>query len=416
MLKQPLLFLVSVLGASLKGSGRGGPPYAGAGGEGAAALGETAGHVPGTKPTANPSHETKGGLAERGPRHRVETSNKRQAANFSRPMETATDIANVLPRHADGADEIFDSPIGDPRAQAPWVATCRQRAKLDESRWGNCPDKPEPPLPEVATPLLRWIRAQQRVVLFGDSLMRDLFTMLVCLLIGVSPTARVTPPMSGAHFGLHGAIVLELPEGATLTFVWYRREFLPVNGSSPPALHVECAAVREAKVLFVNMNGAHQPSAAQMSTDMRNLVTWLQGTSPAQQRVVLEYAPAHFSGTPYGDYDASFFTRPASRGGATPEQRSRCAPHNASLIDVPVPPANNWRRSVIREVAAEYHLPLLGVWDMSARSHDDHTHKMGGGLKAGVQTDCRHWCNPGRTLLSWVDAILNLLPRRERPT
>ena len=60
----------------------------------------------------------------------------------------------------------------------------------------------------------------------------------------------------------------------------------------------------------------------------------------------------------------------------------------------------------MREVAAEYHLSLLAVWNVSARSHDDHTQHFGGGLRAGVRTDCRHWCNPGRTLLSWVDAML----------
>jgi len=242
-------------------------------------------------------------------------------------------------------------------------------------------------------------------VLFGDSLMRDWFTMLVCLLIGASPTARVTPVMSGPHFGMHGATVLELPGGATLTFMWYRKEYRPVNGSAPPPSR-PVETVRNAKVLFFNMGGAHQSSAADMSKDMSSLVTWLQGASPTQQRVVLEYAPSHFSGTPYGEYDQSFFTRPASRGGATPEQLSRCAPHNASLIDDAVPPANNWRRSALRDVAAEYHLPLLGVWDLRARRHDDHTHHFGGGLKAGVRTDCRHWCNPGRTLLSWVDAML----------
>ena len=300
--------------------------------------------------------------------------------------------------------EACEAALEASRVQTPWLATCRQRTKLDVSRWGNCPDKPQPPLPEVATPLLQWVRAQQRVVLFGDSLMRDWFTLMVCLLIGASPTARVTP-MPGPHFGLHGATVLELPEGATLTFVWQRKEFLPVNGSSPPALHTKpCLAVRDAKVLFFNMKGAHQGYAAELRVDMGNLVTWLQGANPAQQRVVVEYAPAHFSGTPYGEYNASFFSAlPASRGGATPEQRGRCAPHNPSLE---VPPANNWRRSVMREVAAEYDLSLLAVWNVSARSHDDHTQHFGGGLKAGVRTDCRHWCNPGRTLLSWVDAML----------
>ena len=177
-----------------------------------------------------------------------------------------------------------------------------------------------------------------------------------------------------------------------------------MNGSSPPAMHTqEGLAVRDAKVLFFNMAGAHQRSAAELRVDMSSLVTWLQGANPAQQRVVVEYAPAHFSGTPYGEYNASFFTLPASRGGATPEQRGRCAPHNPSLE---VPPANNWRRSVMREVAAEYDLSLLAVWNVSARSHDDHTQHFGGGLRAGVRTDCRHWCNPGRTLLSWVDAML----------
>ena len=66
----------------------------------------------------------------------------------------------------------------------------------------------------------------------------------------------------------------------------------------------------------------------------------------------------------------------------------------------------------MREVAAEYDLSLLAVWNVSARSHDDHTQHFGGGLRAGVRIDCRHWCNPGRTLLSWVDAMLwmNVLP------
>ena len=284
---------------------------------------------------------------------------------------------------------------------AGWVATCRQRTMLHASRWGNCPSRPEPPLPEVATPLLRWVRAQQRVVLFGDSLMRDWFTMMVCLLIGASPTARVTPygkpPPAASSRTMHGLIVLELPGGATLTFVWHqwnRKEFLPVNGSSPPALHTkEGLAVRDAKVLFFNMAGAHQRSAAELRADMSSLVTWLQGASPAQQRVVVEYAPSHFSGTPYGEYDASWH-RPAnftSCPGAAPDH-SRCAPHNASLE---VSPANNWRRSVMREVAAEYHLSFLAVWDMSARSHDDHSEhgvcgRHGGGLRAGVRTDCRH--------------------------
>eukprot|EP00964_Phaeocystis_antarctica_P163296 scaffold139223_cov121-Phaeocystis_antarctica.AAC.2 len=105
------------------------------------------------------------------------------------------------------------------------------------------------------------------------------------------------------------------------------------------------------------MAGAHQRSAAELRADMSSMVTWLQGASPAQQRVVVEYAPSHFSGTPYGEYDASWH-RPAnftSCPGATP-QVSRCAPHNASLE---VSPANNWRRSVMREVAAEYHLSFL---------------------------------------------------------
>jgi len=72
----------------------------------------------------------------------------------------------------------------------------------------------------------------------------------------------------------------------------------------------------------------------------------------------------------------------------------------------------------MREVAAEYHLSLLAVWNVSTRSHDDHTQHFGGGISAGVRTDCRHWCNPGRTLLSWVDAMLgmNLSPTSQGAT
>ena len=161
------------------------------------------------------------------------------------------------------------------------------------------------------------------------------------------------------------------------------------------------SALRNASLVILSY-GAHESNATRLEATLRRTVEWLQGNTGGQT-VVAEYAPAHFR-SPNGEYNVTLHRSPHGTEGFI----TSCSPHSETLDAAP-----NWRLEVSRRLAASFELPLLPLWDLSIRNYDDHitpARRVNDvNVIAGMKVDCRHFCNPGRTLYAWLDGLLTLL-------
>ena len=85
-----------------------------------------------------------------------------------------------------------------------------------------------------------------------------------------------------------------------------------------------------------------------------------------------------------------------AHSGELESKRVKCQPH--SNLSHNTREATNWRREEGVRFAHERGLPVFTTWAQSLRSYDDHNKETAG--------DCRHWCNPGRTLYSQLERLV----------
>jgi hypothetical protein len=144
-------------------------------------------------------------------------------------------------------------------------------------------------------------------------------------------------------------------------------------------------------------------SEAEANVDMT--LSWLRRhLRPSAVISLMETLPAHFPQRPFGEYEYAFHAR-------MPREQRRCVAYDPALDAHD--PAANFRADVPREMAALHGLPLFRTWALAAASHDDHsidTPKLLGVDKMIGTFDCRHYCNPGRTMLAVADAFAAFLP------
>ena len=188
--------------------------------------------------------------------------------------------------------------------------------------------------------------------------------------------------------------------GATLSFLWLD----PATWGAE-----EWKAVQSASLVLLSY-GSHAPTRGEApafldGTLAEALAKMRCGPRPPRL-AVWEYSPAHFPGTPHGELIG---------------WHGRCAAHDRSVkppgsnLGCPCSPAcvgcldafTNFRRDFLSDFAANHSLPLVPSWEIAVANADDHPgHHAGATTLRGGANDCRHWCNPGRTLQAQVEAVV----------
>lgn len=277
-----------------------------------------------------------------------------------------------------------------------WVQQCQNVLGLDATRWNNCPV----PARHSANPLLarklqRGLRSgsTSRLLLVGDSVMRDLFTTMACLLLPALELPLVS--LSGLAVGQNG-IPIRLPLKHTNTswlgFLWFHQ--------SRDATEAEKHALRDADAVVLSA-GAHFMTADSMRARLSRAAatpTFFSDGEPRKRFAVLEYSPVHFAGTEDSEYHPGLHNQ-------LQNSPRTCVPHNLMLSNSSTL-ARSWRRQVLNEFAHERALPVIRRWNLAAPNFDDHPPPATGfGAERFGTVDCRHFCSPGRTTYAVVDAL-----------
>ena len=267
-----------------------------------------------------------------------------------------------------------------------WVQQCQNVLGLDETRWNNCPV----PARHSANPLLARKLQQglrsgstSRLLLVGDSVMRDLFTTMACLLLPALELPLVS--LSGLAVGQNG-IPIRLPLKHTNTswlgFLWFH----PRRNATEAGRH----ALRDADAVVLSA-GAHFMTADSMRARLsRAAATFFSDGEPRKRFAVLEYSPVHFAGTEDSEYHPGLHDQ-------LQNSPRTCVPHNLMLLSNSSTLARSWRRQVLNDFAHERALPVIRRWNLAAPNFDDHPPPATGfGTERFGTVDCRHFCSPGR--------------------
>ena len=348
-----------------------------------------------------------------------------------------------------------------PPDRATGLTSCAARFGLHAARWNNCANNSStldwvPVALSLQQRLQAWYNesASGGLILFlGDSVMRDVFTLAACLLEGVNALDLRPAFMGNPHHGSasqfifarvrdgrghRGVGLAGIPHGGpTLAFLWAHRvcerytaalsckqarsgnELAATNwtrnleislarvyggdgltaatsffGTKPNPFHA--LAARAGLVLHGGL--AFSQGRAEAEAMMMLTHAWLRRhVRPSAVVAVMETMPAHFPQRAFGEYDPHYHPQLPAAG-------RRCSPHDASLAAAR--PADGFRRHVATEFAAQHALPLLSTWDLARDAHDDHslaTPQLIGQVDKRLGSfDCRHWCNPGPTMLALV--------------
>ena len=279
-----------------------------------------------------------------------------------------------------------------------WVRSCAASLKLHVARWGNCAGEdansalPIDPLPASGALLAALLRAPGPLVLVGDSLIRDYFTLLACLLL---PHLRVYPSMGhDAFFGKAGRalkLFTYVREAPLVIFQWW---------SPGTSLTAASAAVRGSSAVLFNGAAAHFETLADglvaLEDVARALLAASNDSNKAPRIAVMDYLPSHFPGDPAGEYNAS----------------RRHTYHQGSCVAHKDPAAGqtSFRRRLLGKLASKHDWPLVPLWELAAPNWKDH---LKGGSPFVLEhlggLDCRHWCNPGRTMVAVHERMLEWL-------
>ena len=298
---------------------------------------------------------------------------------------------------------------------------CGDRLKLHQLRWRNCPHK------ALESELKGWEQTADALhaavkklrgplLMLGDSVGRDIFTLASCLLHARHGLAEADS--FGRIWNRHMPVCSEgrcafrvrSQKDARIDFVWLRGSRRDGSWYSPS----EVSAASNASAAVVSA-GAHFQSYAAMVDSLRENHLWLRERAGENTPIgVVEYPAPHWPLSPAGEYegwmtlDEGWMTlRRRSRGRAAAGRALNCTPHgNASGKEAELP----FRLQASRASAKQ--LPgarLIEMWRPSISSFDDH---MGPAAARLTVSDCRHFCNPGRTYLGAVSRIARFVQER----
>lgn len=218
-----------------------------------------------------------------------------------------------------------------------------------------------------------------------------MFTFLACLLDVSTPIKHRFNGHNDPHYGRFGGLRLETEAGAILSFEWISHKY-----SLPQP---DTALGRSLKHAALVLLGGHASypfelwpqSLAQLHAAVRNC------TANATVALI-EPFPAHFpsfrehrnaNGTapeiPPGEFDKRINRNPSRRW-------FECTTHRNDTSK-----SDNKFVTVVHQYAAEHHMPVFQVWRDAVANHDDHPHL---DVPGSSSTDCRHYCNPGRTIFA----------------
>lgn len=306
-----------------------------------------------------------------------------------------------------------------------FVEECDARLHWNRGYWGNCvPERildlesgERADLVARAHAALATMRANSTLMFFGDSLARDIFILLACVLVR-DLTHLPTGNTSSRSFGLY-RVESFTTRGVEVIFARLRE---PHYGKRPyinlriyPAV---LSAIRSAGHITTTYI-SHSVSGALFDLQMDKFLAMVKearGRAPGKPQVLpampnislWEYLPVHFPGSPDGDFEGHkrWLNRRA---------RHRRQAINVSTLACVVQPFSPkgraagekqpgpWRLSATRSYAAKKSLALVPLWEQSVNAYDDHCEHSKGSF------DCRHWCNPGRTQLRNLRTLLQVL-------
>lgn len=294
-----------------------------------------------------------------------------------------------------------------------WIEQCAKAFSLHPMRWNNCAVSANDRVrPQLARTLLKTFRrrsstgAPLRLVLVGDSVVRDMFTLLACLLV---PEMRLPPrTMHGVDVGRNaeGPVQLELlSSNSSISFVW----FWEGEHSQPmtAATRATTQRILSEATAIVFSAGAHFREPKSMREALSRAASTLFGDSDAGlQRgfAVAEYTAPHFPASLDGEYIEKLHMHNREL------RHCDALDNNSSAL---TSPWTSWRRDVLDEFARMHDLPVIRMWHKTVTSHDDHPPPSLGDYGAYFRSiDCRHWCNPGRTSYKLVGAIASWIDGR----
>lgn len=217
----------------------------------------------------------------------------------------------------------------------------------------------------------------------------QMFTFLACLLDVSTPIKHRFKGHIDPHYGRFDGLRLETEAGAILSFAWISHTYSLPQPDTALGRSLEHAAL----VLL----GGHASyplelwpqSLAQLHAAVRNC------TANATVALI-EPFPAHFpsfrehrNGTateiPPGEFDKKIYRNSSARW-------FECTAHRNGTSK-----SDNKFVTVVNQYAAEHHMPVFHVWRDAVANHDDHPHL---DVPGSSSTDCRHYCNPGRTIFA----------------
>lgn len=283
--------------------------------------------------------------------------------------------------------------------------------------------------------MLKWSSHNRRdanmVLWLGDSILRDTFTMAVCLLDAIGAIEKRPNYQNNPHQGSGGQFIYARMRaasgvpgaGPTLGFFWAHRvcarwtpgmqckeprgeaelqstnfthnailslpriyggeeAYIPVRGVNRTNWFHQIAK-ESMLVLYGGLAFTQTEHEARANVEMT--VTWLRHRlRPSAVIAIMETMPAHFPRTAFGEYDKNFHAH-------LPESERRCRPHDEALGAAR--PRDNFRRAVANAYAELHALPLLRTWEDSSAHHEDHSinsSELVGYDKRLGSFDCRH--------------------------